>query len=353
MKRLDLKTRCNWIDIARLIGIFLIYVGHYGEILGTAYNWLTSFYVPLFFLLSGMTECFNDRGIIKNLVHKIFTIAIPYLFFGLIYSFYILLTTFEPRSFGEYMYYILKGNLSNPAGLGTGLWFLPTLFVISIAFSIIKKIGNKLIIFVICLALHICSLFVINPIAGQSGMNLLWNTDRVCNYILFFCLGYILFEPVQKIISSDKMSVRILSVLAFIVCITYSGTLYCGHDLLDIMQDINKVSWVVYQIIKPMISIYSVIFISALMQKNTLLGRMGQNSLYLFSNESLIKILLPLFLSAFGLQKQTDTPMQVYVYCAVLIPLVYYILIPVEKPVLDRIIKLEQVITEFIHPQHT
>ena len=92
-------------------------------------------------------------------------------------------------------------------------------------------------------------------------------------------------------------------------------------------------------IIKPLISIYIVIYVSFLLQNITILQRIGQESLYLCGNESLIKLLVPIFLSIFGLEKHTDEPMQVFLYCVILILLVYFLIVPLEKPILNRIKK--------------
>ena len=87
------KQRDNWIDLAKAIGMYLIFIGHYGANIGAANNWVFSFHVPLFFLLSGLLENYNERGFVKNLIRKTTTIAIPYLFFGVIYSVYEMIST--------------------------------------------------------------------------------------------------------------------------------------------------------------------------------------------------------------------------------------------------------------------
>lgn len=61
------KKRIQWIDYGKAIGIFLVVVGHtYGG--NFLVNWIYSFHMPMFFLLSGMTV--SSRGGIGNMFLK-------------------------------------------------------------------------------------------------------------------------------------------------------------------------------------------------------------------------------------------------------------------------------------------
>lgn len=337
MNTAETKQRDNWIDIAKVIGMYLIFIGHYGANIGTANNWVFSFHVPLFFFLSGLLENYNERGFIKNLIRKTATIAIPYLFFGAIYSVYLAISTNDLHAVKEYVILILKGGIRNSLDPGAGLWFLSCLYIVSIIFSVIKLVRNRFVIFIICFASFIASMFVINPGPTRMDPHWFWNIDSACHYIFFFCLGYLLLDPIKKISASEKKPVRISSMILLAICAVYSGLLFCGNDILAWIQDVNIVFVVIYAMIKPLISIYIVIYISSLLQNISVLCRIGQESLYLCGNESLIKLLVPVFLSIFGLEKHTDEPLQVYIYCTVLIILVYYLIIPLEKPILNKI----------------
>ena len=43
-------NRYNWIDTLRFLGIFAIYLGHFGNRAGKLYLFVFSYHVPLFFL---------------------------------------------------------------------------------------------------------------------------------------------------------------------------------------------------------------------------------------------------------------------------------------------------------------
>ena len=48
------KMRLEWVDISKGIGILLVIIGHCVYIGGSIHNWIFSFHMPLFFILSGM-----------------------------------------------------------------------------------------------------------------------------------------------------------------------------------------------------------------------------------------------------------------------------------------------------------
>ena len=41
--------RIAWLDVAKAIGIYAIYLGHFGDAAGPAYKFVFQFHVPLFF----------------------------------------------------------------------------------------------------------------------------------------------------------------------------------------------------------------------------------------------------------------------------------------------------------------
>ena len=52
------SLRIEWIDICKGLGIFLVVIGHtsIAQISQTVYNWIYSFHMPMFYMLSGMVD---------------------------------------------------------------------------------------------------------------------------------------------------------------------------------------------------------------------------------------------------------------------------------------------------------
>lgn len=55
MKELNVK-RIEWIDVCKGLGIFLVFIGHtnVSQLSRTLYDWIYSFHMPLFYMLSGL-----------------------------------------------------------------------------------------------------------------------------------------------------------------------------------------------------------------------------------------------------------------------------------------------------------
>ena len=49
------SLRIEWIDVCKGLGIFLVVIGHtsIAQISQTVYNWIYSFHMPMFYMLSG------------------------------------------------------------------------------------------------------------------------------------------------------------------------------------------------------------------------------------------------------------------------------------------------------------
>lgn len=83
--RSNMAYRVAWLDVARAIGIYAIYLGHFGEEAGPAYRFVFQFHVPLFFFLSGCAETYNkEEAVFGNLKRNVKTILLPAYFFAVL-----------------------------------------------------------------------------------------------------------------------------------------------------------------------------------------------------------------------------------------------------------------------------
>lgn len=109
------NIRIDWIDLTKGIAIFLMVCGHTSIPLSIS-NWIWSFHMPLFFIISGIlfnaTKYPNFNLFIKK---RGKTLIIPYIIFSLI-----TLLTIHDQTLKEWLY---KGWIN-----GCALWFIPVLF---------------------------------------------------------------------------------------------------------------------------------------------------------------------------------------------------------------------------------
>lgn len=132
------KTRISFIDMAKGIGILLVVIGH-SEFPSTGLiTWISSFHMPLFFILSGML--FSHTNALKKdfrtfVKRKARSILLPYAVFSILSILAQAILEFD--SFPEYFYTALLQTVSF-YGISV-LWFLPVLFFAESIFFLIGK----------------------------------------------------------------------------------------------------------------------------------------------------------------------------------------------------------------------
>ncbi|MCM1451591.1 MAG: acyltransferase family protein [Clostridium sp.] len=134
----EIKTRIQFIDLAKGFCILLVLIDHCGIITGV---WLNHLRMPLYFVLSGLF--FKDYGTISEFLRKkVNNILIPFIAFyaiGLIYAFAIDLfchNSLEIYKVGIPAFFYGEA-INNYA-----LWFLLALFWTNIAFYLINHLFN-------------------------------------------------------------------------------------------------------------------------------------------------------------------------------------------------------------------
>ena len=132
------QKRISYIDMAKGIGILLVLIGHSEFPSTNLITWISSFHMPLFFILSGML--FSHTNIFQKewkvfVQKKAKSILIPYVAFSILSILASAILDFS--SFPEYLWTSLLQTISL-YGISV-LWFLPTLFISEIAFFFIKQ----------------------------------------------------------------------------------------------------------------------------------------------------------------------------------------------------------------------
>ena len=162
MNTITIQNRINWIDWAKVIAISLVVFGHIPMIPGNLpQKYITSFHMPLFFLISGYLTKKETFG--KRTLQKYWhTLIIPYIFYNIIfYPYWIVRHMVDGPNdcIFEYirpiigaLFLQLRTPISDP--LNEVTWFVAVLLVMKIVLSIanLHKKGETLMIIlsVIC-----------------------------------------------------------------------------------------------------------------------------------------------------------------------------------------------------------
>lgn len=136
MKRLD------WIDIAKGIGILLVVLGHSRLNTGFAARWISSFHMPLFFILAGL--CYDEMrypSYLSYIKRKVTALAYPYftLSFVVIAMFSVLYFGDNP-AFGAKTLFLdgtLKGSTFG------AFWFVTSLFCVEVLYAGFSRVVSS------------------------------------------------------------------------------------------------------------------------------------------------------------------------------------------------------------------
>lgn len=303
----SIHKRVEWVDAAKCIGIFMIYFYHFADWGGGAYYFVGEFQVPLFFFLGG---CFVRAGqetrFFIYLKHKAKTLLVPYLAFcG---AAVVMLTLVSNNSKGgseivTALYHIVLGQDYHPDRTSCvyvgARWFILCLFLLSIAYYPIKKyLHNKWLRLAVCAALHIVLCFV----CGWDMRHYpqwLFGLDRVIYFMVYYCLGDVLFSllcSVQQLCTTKK------KILHMALLVLSSGIAFFvfnkGSVIAAIGQTVAGIP-VVSQLCILAVTLCLLIWI-ALCSRYLCFGFMmscGKNTLYLCGLEQIVRTMLVSLLS--------------------------------------------------------
>ena len=215
---MEAKSRLEFVDIAKGIGIMIVCFGHSGAE-DVVISWIGGFIVPLFFILSGYM--YKDKGIPvgKDLYNKGKKLLKPYMFFsvvllliykrfawndivGVFYSRYCLYTYHAPDNI-----FFMKATNSP-------MWFLTAMFATFPLFYIIMK-NEKYIKWIVLSYLLITWGCTFLPVL------LPWSLDVVFIMAIFMYIG-VLFRRQENLLNKPSY-IYWLIIAAFLILCKVNG----------------------------------------------------------------------------------------------------------------------------------
>lgn len=324
------ENRIDYIDVAKAIGIFAIWLGHYGTDAGDAYLWVFTWHVPLFFFLSGcMVHMEKTRTVFLYIKHKIKTIMIPYVFLRIVNTMIYILRENEGaiEKIKTGLRLIITGERRNAGYFqGIALWFLTCLFLVSVIFHIISKVCNRYIILVLSIFLRFVG-------CGYINNDSVWNIDDVCEMLFFYCVGYIAFPYVKLLFENlHKKSVFVISMCV----ITYSVLLFGGINIFE------KVRWF-NMFFKPLAGIYVCLLGAYVLKNIEIIQQIGRKSLFLCGTEDITRYLMFDLFAMIGFEINLINPAMVYLLVVFFIWLDWKVLVPIIEKALCKILNILQI----------
>ena len=216
------KKRIDYFDIAKGIGIILMILGHMSLQDKYLKNFIYSFHMPLFFIISGYFFKERDnKQCLKNIFKKL---IIPYILTCIFIIFYKVFRLILDGNFSEIANTIKVWGLASLYGSGSreefgikfigAIWFLLALATATYIMNLIYKQKYRYLwVFLIAYVGYKTSSYIWLPFSIQAGMVAL----------LFLYTGILIKEY-------NFFNIKVPFILyIFLVCIMIFCTIYCGE----------------------------------------------------------------------------------------------------------------------------
>ena len=209
------EERLNYIDCAKGIGILLVVITHHIKDFDSIIWWALSFHMPLFFMISGLLYEFNNKkqkfkdvltSGVKNLMWPFFTFSTIVILWWVVYSFIFKTQPEEPltniiiRTITTYGFH--------------ALWFLPTLFLVSLT-SKSYKWNNRCLLLVGSIIVGCLFSYITDPEKYDFGY---WRyvfiyIGRFAIALSFVELGRYLYKIIKQINNKVLWIVLVVSMI--------------------------------------------------------------------------------------------------------------------------------------------
>lgn len=141
------SNRIDYLDIAKGIGILLVIIGHIPYVSEPVRQYIVTFHMPLFLIISGMLICHTwkeQEKITSFIKRKVRNLLLPYAFFSVAYIVIELCRILIKGSneWGQLFRQIFQSLCLQGVSV---LWFFPALFIAEVLFIIIRKTCNHLL----------------------------------------------------------------------------------------------------------------------------------------------------------------------------------------------------------------
>jgi len=251
MNSLKSENRPNYLDWAKVLGIYIVIFGHYtgllipfsNNLLWNITNNIASFHMQLFFIIAGVL--FKVRPIKEEFYKSVHRLLVPYFIISVIcLIIYTVINDVSVKQFIKNIIGILSGyDFFHYAGFGEisgPLWFVWSLFCIKIVISLyyhLIKIKKHLLAYgmlVLCCITAIITIF--------KGAVFPFRIDSSSIGLLFFIIGFKGKYYFEKI---NLLNIRYLSLVSGIalLILVISTHFNINYDDINSKPSINWCKW--------------------------------------------------------------------------------------------------------------
>ena len=315
----DKGNRVVWIDQLRAIGMLIVILGHVA-LDKNAIKYIYSFHMPLFFLISGLTQKPARYGSFKLFIsYKIKKLLLPYFLLNIIMiplwflNFKVL--SHSNVSLEKLLIGIIYSNSDKYTAPSNATWFLTTLFLVQVLFYFCEKF-SKGDIKKFALIAMIMGLVGYMESANSLNYSGIWHIQIVPTAFVFYFLGFAIIQYLPDIMKVINKKRNYFILLILMAAIGY----YFSTKNKRISFSGNNLGSIIYFYISAVCTSASFILLLIKVPKIGVLTYIGKNTiLYLGLHIPIIRLFEKLF----------PTIMSQPIYAALFAVLLFFALIPI------------------------
>ena len=217
-----MSSRYNWLDWMKTIGMYLIVYGHFTSY---GHEFVYTFSVPLFFVMSGFLYNQESDSFKKNF----YNLILPMLIMTVIVQLRLNVSHIINGEFtNEKFFQIIIGVLIGDQTFLGACWFIYTLLIIKLVSKFCTTVVSRIIFCIICSFISI--------LLSHRGIYAQNSWINVCLSYPFFLIGMLLREYKVSIVRG-KVIYFAVSLFITYICSVYNGPIWVfkndyGHHFL-------------------------------------------------------------------------------------------------------------------------
>lgn len=233
------QKRIAWIDFAKFLGILFVLMNHADLKIPVISRFGGLFYVPIFFVLAGLTYQYREETIVTFIKRKAKRLLLPYFGYNLfLYLFFLLKDYIIPGKFTGEALMPLAGILYSRNSLyrmgteenvyfltvlNSPTWFLTALFLTMVLFEsclrLVKYNWRRLCIINILIASIGIIIDYISPVL------LPWSIDNIMIFEIFVSAGYILQKRAECMKKEQNIITIVIEFLFLYLLAIFNGSM--------------------------------------------------------------------------------------------------------------------------------
>ena len=315
--------RIAWVDVLKFLGIFAIYLGHFGNMAGQLYLFVFSYHVPLFFFASGFFfRPPNYKTFLPYVAKKFCSLIVPYYVFTL----FEIVVNFIRYNYASglirlQLHELLWGRRNHVGST----WFLTGIFTVIILSAILTVIfRNRYLVLSITFLLYVFYPKILSALHIEP-LSLFWNLDSAINYLVYFQLGFCLFPLLKKL--EWKRKVICLGNVTFLLCAIVSAfiaaVVYFKGEKFLLFSNFLRIPG----LLQTLLLILFNCICAKLLIGVPYLQDIGANTLILCGCEFSSKVILASLLALIGIVPKYSSPLTTVFYTAICLVFCYGIFV--------------------------